>query len=45
MYGKSGTDREIEDFNLKLEVNLLSGGNQGIFLRETMIRRRLEILF
>ena len=32
-YGNLRTDREFEDFNLKLEVNVLPDGNSGIYLR------------
>jgi hypothetical protein len=32
-YGNLRTDREFEDFNLKLEVNVPKRGNSGIYLR------------
>lgn len=32
-YGNLRTDREFEDFNLTLEVNVPEGGNSGIYLR------------
>ncbi len=32
-YGNLRTDREFEDFNLKLEVNVPKNGNSGIYLR------------
>ncbi|MGC8742643.1 MAG: family 16 glycoside hydrolase [Verrucomicrobiia bacterium] len=32
-YGNLRTDREFEDFNLKLEVRVPKGGNSGIYLR------------
>ena len=32
-YGNLRTDREFEDFNLKLETNVPKGGNSGIYLR------------
>lgn len=32
-YGNLRTDREFEDFNLTLEVNVAKGGNSGIYLR------------
>lgn len=32
-YGNLRTDREFEDFNLKLEVRVLPDGNSGIYLR------------
>lgn len=32
-YGNLRTKAEFEDFNLKLEVNVLKGGNSGIYLR------------
>ena len=32
-YGNIRTDREFEDFNLKLEANVPKGGNSGIYLR------------
>jgi len=32
-YGNLRTDKEFEDFNLKLEVNVPEGSNSGIYLR------------
>jgi len=32
-YGNLRTDREFEDFNLKLEVNVPAGNNSGVYLR------------
>jgi len=32
-YGNLRTDKEFEDFNLKLEVRVLTNGNSGIYLR------------
>ena len=32
-YGNLRTDREFEDFNLKLEVNVPKNGNSGVYLR------------
>lgn len=32
-YGNLRTDREFEDFNLKLEVNVPPGSNSGVYLR------------
>lgn len=32
-YGNLRTEKEFEDFNLKLEVNVPPGGNSGIYLR------------
>lgn len=32
-YGNLRTEREFEDFNLKLEANVPKGGNSGIYLR------------
>jgi hypothetical protein len=32
-YGNLRTDREFEDFNLKLEVKLAKGGNSGVYMR------------
>lgn len=32
-YGNLRTEREFEDFNLKLETNVPQGGNSGIYLR------------
>lgn len=32
-YGNLRTDREFEDFNLTLDVNVPKGGNSGIYLR------------
>jgi len=32
-YGNIMTDREFEDFNLKLEVNVPEGSNSGVYLR------------
>jgi len=32
-YGNLRTDREFEDFNLRIEVNVPSGSNSGIYLR------------
>ncbi len=32
-YGNLRTDREFEDFNLKLEVNVPEGNNSGVYLR------------
>jgi hypothetical protein len=32
-YGNLRTDREFEDFNLKLECNVAKNGNSGIYLR------------
>ena len=32
-YGNLRTDREFEDFNLKLEVNVPAGSNSGVYLR------------
>ena len=32
-YGNLRTDREFEDFNLKLETKLAKGGNSGVFIR------------
>jgi len=32
-YGNLRTDREFEDFNLKLEVRVLPDGNSGVYLR------------
>jgi hypothetical protein len=32
-YGNLRTEREFEDFNLKLEVNVPRGGNSGIYLK------------
>jgi len=32
-YGNLRTDKEFEDFNLKLEVNVPAGSNSGIYLR------------
>jgi hypothetical protein len=32
-YGNLRTDREFEDFNLRLEANVPKGGNSGIYLR------------
>ncbi len=32
-YGNLRTEQEFEDFNLKLEVNVLPNGNSGIYLR------------
>jgi hypothetical protein len=32
-YGNLRTDQEFEDFNLRLEVNVLPDGNSGIYLR------------
>jgi hypothetical protein len=32
-YGNLRTDREFEDFNLKLEVRVPAGSNSGIYLR------------
>jgi hypothetical protein len=32
-YGNLRTDREFEDFNLKLETRVAKGGNSGIYLR------------
>jgi hypothetical protein len=32
-YGNLRTEKEFEDFNLKLEVNIPSGSNSGIYLR------------
>jgi hypothetical protein len=32
-YGNLRTDREFEDFNLKLEVNVPKDGNSGVYLR------------
>ncbi len=32
-YGNLRTDREFEDFNLRLEVKVPKGGNSGIYLR------------
>jgi hypothetical protein len=32
-YGNLRTDREFEDFNLKLEVKLDKGGNSGVYVR------------
>jgi hypothetical protein len=32
-YGNVRTEREFEDFNLKLDVNVPKGGNSGIYLR------------
>ena len=32
-YGNLRTEAEFEDFNLKLEVNVLKGNNSGIYLR------------
>lgn len=32
-YGNLRTEKEFEDFNLKLEVNVPQGGNSGIYLR------------
>lgn len=32
-YGNLRTEKEFEDFNLKLEVNVPAGGNSGIYLR------------
>lgn len=32
-YGNLRTDREFEDFNLTLEVNVPKGGNSGVYLR------------
>ncbi len=32
-YGNLRTEKEFEDFNLKLEVNVLPNGNSGIYLR------------
>lgn len=32
-YGNLRTDKEFEDFNLKLEVNVPKGGNSGVYLR------------
>lgn len=32
-YGNLRTDREFEDFNLKLEVNIPAGSNSGVYLR------------
>jgi hypothetical protein len=32
-YGNLRTDREFEDFNLKLETRIAKGGNSGIYLR------------
>jgi hypothetical protein len=32
-YGNLRTDQEFEDFNLKLEVNVPTGSNSGIYLR------------
>jgi hypothetical protein len=33
VYGNLRTDKEFEDFNLKLEVNVPEGSNSGIYLR------------
>lgn len=32
-YGNIRTDKEFEDFNLKLEVNVPAGSNSGVYLR------------
>lgn len=32
-YGNFRTDKEFEDFNLKLEVNVPAGSNSGVYLR------------
>ena len=32
-YGNLRTDKEFEDFNLKLEVNVPAGSNSGVYLR------------
>lgn len=32
-YGNLRTDREFEDFNIKLEVRVPKGGNSGVYLR------------
>jgi len=32
-YGNIMTDKEFEDFNLKLEVNIPAGSNSGVYLR------------
>jgi hypothetical protein len=32
-YGNLRTDKEFEDFNLKLEVNVPAGNNSGVYLR------------
>lgn len=32
-YGNLRTDKEFEDFNLKLEVNIPAGSNSGVYLR------------
>ena len=32
-YGNLRTEREFEDFNLKLEVRVAKGGNSGVYLR------------
>lgn len=32
-YGNLRTEQEFEDFNLKLEVNVLEGSNSGVYLR------------
>jgi hypothetical protein len=32
-YGNLRTEKEFEDFNLKLEVNVPAGGNSGVYLR------------
>ena len=32
-YGNLRTDKEFEDFNLKLEARLAKGGNSGVYLR------------
>jgi len=32
-YGNLRTDREFEDFNIKLQVRLEKGGNSGVYLR------------
>ena len=32
-YGNLRTEREFEDFNLTLEVNVPKGGNSGVYLR------------